>query len=311
MGTGTVTVMRPTEPLRRLTDDQVGAVVALLDATLPAEAHRLAVDPQWMDIARHGRRRYAGFLAGDGDDGGEAYAQLTRQGSSWAIELVRLPEVGEAVAIDLLRSALDVVADEGGGAVHWWVHQPTDGHVRVAEAAGFSPGRELRQLRRPLPVAETTELVVHPFEPGVDDEAWLALNNRAFATHPDQADWTLATLADRMAEPWFDAAGFLLHPDRTSGRLLGFCWTKVHPPSAADVDGMILGEIYVIGVDPDAGGRGLGRDLVLAGLDHLHRASAATHGMLYVDADNEGAVRLYDRLGFTIHHTDQAYQTVI
>jgi mycothiol synthase len=302
------------EPLRRLTDDQVGAVRALLDATLPAEAHRLAVDPQWIDIARHGRRRYAGFLAGDDDDvldQPNAYAQLTRQGSSWAIELVQSPAIGEAVAVDLLRSALDVVAAEGGGAVHWWVHEPADRHVRVAEAAGLSPGRELRQLRRPLPVGETTDLVVRPFVPGADDEAWVALNNRAFAAHPDQADWTLATLVDRMAEPWFDAAGFLLHPDPASGRLLGFCWTKVHPPVPDDAEGTILGEIYVIGIDPDAGGRGLGRDLVLAGLDHLHRSSAATHAMLYVDADNEGAVRLYDRLGFTLQHTDQAYETTI
>lgn len=304
--------MRRSEPLRRLTGDQVAGVLSLLDAAAPGESHRLAVDPQWIDIARNGRRRYAGFLAADDDgDGLEAYAQLTRQGSAWAIELVRSPAVGAADATDLLQSTLDVVAEEGGGTVHWWVHEPTSDHVDIAEAAGLRPGRELRQLRRPLPVEQTTDLVVRPFVPGVDDEAWVTVNNRAFAAHPDQADWTLETLADRMAEPWFDPAGFLLHADPADGRLLGFCWTKVHPPAAADTEGTILGEIYVIGVDPDAGGRGLGRELVLAGLDHLHRASAATHGMLYVDADNTGAVRLYDRLGFEIHHTDQAYETVI
>jgi mycothiol synthase len=83
--------------------------------------------------------------------------------------------------------------------------------------------------------------------------------------------------------------------------LAGFCWTKVHaehdPP---------LGEIYVIAVDPDFGGRGLGRALTLRGLDHLARAGLHV-GMLYVDASNEPATKLYAHLGFTLNHVDRAY----
>jgi mycothiol synthase len=102
-----------------------------------------------------------------------------------------------------------------------------------------------------------------------------------------------------MAEPWFDANGFLLH--EREGRLAGFCWTKIH----ATVD-PALGEIHIIAVDPDFNGLGLGRALTLAGLSWLHRQGLGT-GMLYVDAANAPALGLYRSLGFTVDHVDRRY----
>jgi mycothiol synthase len=166
---------------------------------------------------------------------------------------------------------------------------------RVATDAGLVLVREVLQLRRPLPAEAAPPLDVRAFRPGLDDDAFLAVNNRAFRWHPDQAGWTAEDLRRNEAEPWFDPEGFLLH--ERDGRLAGFCWTKVHP---ATEDDPAMGEIYVIATDPDFTGIGLGRALTLAGLDHLARRGLGV-GMLHVEGTNEAARGLYDKLGFTVH----------
>jgi len=59
-------------------------------------------------------------------------------------------------------------------------------------------------------------------------------------------------------------------------------------------------------VDPDFHGKGLGRALTIAGLEHL-AAQGVTVGMLFVDAENPAAVSMYRKLGFEIHRTDRAF----
>ena len=85
-----------------------------------------------------------------------------------------------------------------------------------------------------------------------DDAELVRVNNAAFAWHPEQGGWTDADIAERRGESWFDPGGLFMAVDEQSGKLLGFHWTKVHN---AD-----LGEVYVVGVDPAAQGRGLGAD---------------------------------------------------
>ncbi len=62
----------------------------------------------------------------------------------------------------------------------------------------------------------------------------------------------------------------------------------------------------MIGVDPRTQGTGLGRALAIAGLGAVHERGVGT-GMLFVAADNAGALGLYGSLGFEIHRTDRAY----
>lgn len=209
----------------------------------------------------------------------------------------------------LVAALVGALAAEGGGAPRrWFSRGRRPGDDAVAAALGFVSVRELWQMRRPLPLVQPPAgpndrppIEWRPFVPGRDEAAWLEVNNRSFARHPDQGSQTLERLTALEAEPWFDPEGFLLH--ERDGRLDGFCWTKVH----ADADPP-LGEIFVIGVDPSAHGAGLGRALVVAGLQWLHSAGLGV-AMLYVDADNMAAVRLYRDLGFVTVSRDVVYAT--
>jgi len=302
------------EVKRRMGEADIAAVSELLHLAALADGHLPLGEHQWLDLVEGRRTGLAGFVAWEPGHGHPVgYAQLLRGANSWAVEFVvdphhRAPE--STIGADLLRAALDEVRLQGGGHVHLWVPKPGPDHDAMAAANGLSRGRDLLQMRRPLPIeVEDDGLKVRAFRPGEDERRWLEVNNRAFAWHPEQGNWDLATLERREREPWFDAEGFLLHeravpPDGRSGqqtRLAGFCWTKVHADHRP-----ALGEIYVIAVDPDFQGQGLGRRLLLAGLAWLADAGLEV-AMLYVDSSNAPAVRLYQVLGFTVDHVDRAY----
>ncbi|MFJ6079009.1 mycothiol synthase [Pseudarthrobacter sp. NPDC092419] len=189
-----------------------------------------------------------------------------------------------------------------------WSHGNHEAAADLAARYGFGPVRELWKMRMTtagsrLPETALPEGVsLRPFLPGRDEDAWLAVNRAAFAHHPEQGSLTRADLEARMAEDWFDPAGFLLAEDR-NGRLLGFHWTKVHPRHGQHP---AIGEVYVVGVAPDAQGMGLGKALTVAGIRYLQ--DLGLHAvMLYTDADNAAAVALYRSLGFTRWDMDIMY----
>jgi mycothiol synthase len=203
----------------------------------------------------------------------------------------------------------NMVALAGGHGVRLWAHGDLPGTAALAWKTGFSRFRALQQLRRPLagmPVPDAVfpaGVTVRAFVPGADEAAWLSVNHRAFAHHPEQGSWTIKDLRLRESEPWFDPEGFFLA--ERDGRLVGFHWTKVHQDGGTD--GGPIGEVYVVGVDPGGQGGGLGRALTLTGLAHL-RSLGLADVMLYVDEDNVAAVRMYTSLGFGLWSTDVMYR---
>jgi len=196
------------------------------------------------------------------------------------------------------RALLDEVVALGARSV--WAHGMLPAATALAAAAGLVVTRELYVMGRPLTAEDAVDpalpqgFSVRPFEPGVDDEHWVALNAAAFASHPEQGRLTLTDLHERMAQPWFDPAGLLLVVDDTTEEVVAFHWTKVEPVAPPAVP---RGEVYVVGVDPAYQGRGLGGPVTSLGLARLARLGLA-EVELYVDGDNTAARRTYTRLGF-------------
>ena len=102
----------------------------------------------------------------------------------------------------------------------------------------------------------------------------------------------MADLDNRIAEPWFDPKGFFLAIE--DGKIVGSCWTKIHHDF---VNQEPAGELYIVGVDPDFTGHGVGRAVSIAAMNYL-LAQGIKDAMLYVDADNEKGLALYTGLGF-------------
>ncbi|KAF4406638.1 MULTISPECIES: mycothiol synthase [Streptomyces] len=279
-------------------------VTELLDAAARTDGQQ-AVSEQGRLQLRGGARegvRHLLLRAAGGTLAGYAQLEDTDPVEAPAAELVvhpahRTQGHGRALGRALL--------DASGHRLRLWAHGGHAAARHLARTLGLNLFRELRQMRMPLTGLTLPEpalpdgVTVRTFRPGEDDAAWLAANAAAFAHHPEQGALTQRDLDDRKAEPWFDPEGFFLA--ERDGRVVGFHWTKIHASEG-------LGEVYVVGVAPDAQGGGLGKALTTTGLRHL-AAKGVPDAMLYVDADNTAAVSVYERLGFTTYEVDLMYRT--
>jgi len=293
--------------------DDLAAVRSLARRAEACSHHGPLGEAVWRDLESGGRPGSAGVYETNGEEL-IGYAHVSPSDTfapqHWTSTYAVDPTAARADAVPgLLHGVVAHVERAGGGTLVLWVVDPTEIDDKIAADQGFQPTRDLLQMRVALPLAEPAVwpdgIDVRPFVPGRDEQPWLRVNNRAFANHPDQGGWIEATLEGRMHDTWFDPAGFLLAWD--DDELAGFCWTKIHP---GDSDAAGVGEIFVIGVDPDRQGTGLGRALVAGGLESL-AARDVTDALLYVDRANAAAVGLYTALGFTVYRRDRSYERMV
>ena len=280
------------------------AVSALLKRVEAADGHSPIGEHKYLVLFQGDYERVVG-LVGEAEGRVVAYLALTPSAGPgwWGMELAVDPdERSPAAFLSLFEAGVAEVARRGGTAVRAWLFQPR--LAEVAIEAGFQAERELLKLVHPLvgdsPGGRTalempTGMRIEAFVPERDEQALLEVNNAAFVDHPENGQWTLEVLENRMAQPWHRPEELLMAWDESG--LAGFCWLKRINRE---------GEIYVVAVAPRAQGKGLGRALVLQGLAVMERKGDRL-AFLYVDANNHRALGLYRSLGFYVDHVDRSF----
>jgi mycothiol synthase len=298
--------------LNHLSKSQQEGVLALIkaahdfDGTPPIAEHVLL-------HLRHGGDKSDSHIVIEENNKVIAYAHLD------ATDLVAGPSVeaivhpnhrSKGLGSSVLKEAIKVC----GNKTRIWSHG--DLPAAKAIAASLNLERLWSNLLMSKPLGEiqpvTSKYPIRTFIPDFDNQPFLSLNNKVFANYPDQGGWGEDDLKVRLNESWFDEKGFFVAEDK--GELIGFCWTKIHGAHTHSHNGEdddhghdALGEIYVLAVNPDYKGQGVGRDLTITGLNYL-KYQGLNNVMLYVGVENKPAFNLYKSLGFNEFGSDVMYR---
>lgn len=178
----------------------------------------------------------------------------------------------------------------------------TDGdRIRFLESCGFAINRYFFRMERvatePIPNPQfPPEFTVQIGEQQKNGDAWVELYNQSFIDHwnfhpltRDRLDHELSNLPYR---PAFDLVA--ISPD---GTFAGFCYCTIDAEKNRRT-GRNEGWIAVLGTRRGFRNQGIGRALLLAGMQQLQAAGVETL-LLSVDAQSPtGALKLYESVGF-------------
>lgn len=214
---------------------------------------------------------------------------------------------GSGIGRAIFERLLIIARRDGAERFDVWAHHADAAATGLATAYRMRVSRQLWQMALQLDSVAPRHrsmkppdgVVLRPFRTAADEGRLLAVIRDAFAKHPENAAFDAEDLAARAMLPWFDPSAILLAEDETSGETLGAHWMKLEGEQA-------VGEVYMLGVVASAQGRGVGRLLLLEGLNEMRRRGVAL-SFLYVDAESVGAVELYRSAGFRHEHLDTCY----
>lgn len=259
------------------------SVRPFLEAVTEADGHPPLSEHKIMTMDRE--RSRVGVWTDRVGIGLVAVASRHAGGGHWAVEAAlsprrRTPED----EVSAVRCAAELAAPEEPHTL--WAFRT--GQIEAAKGVGYEEVRAVLRMSGPVPANAGKPV------PGVsitqmtasDIEGIVAVNNRAFADHREQASMTAESFRSLTMLGWFDPDGVLIA--RADGRIAGFCITKY--------EGGAVGEVYLLAVAPDAAASGIGRALASRGFVWLADRGAAT-AQAWVDESNRPAAGLYRALG--------------
>jgi len=216
----------------------------------------------------------------------------------------------KGLATKLLAHAVRRAKALGAQVAHVSIHHGNTVAQTVLTGLGFQLIRRAHELKIdlteiPLPEAAASFPIRH-LEVGEEDKL-TEIQNRSFTGswgyHPNTEEQIKYETGMSNCE----REGILLACE--GDRPVGYCWTKIEGGENPTADES-KGRIFMIGVDPDYQGTGVGRELLLAGLSYL-KGQGLRVAQLTVDSENRVANALYHSIGFEICDRSLWYEKVL
>jgi mycothiol synthase len=217
----------------------------------------------------------------------------------------------EAALKRLVDKAMSRARELGARVAHVNVTATEAAQAEILLNLGFGVVRRFYEMRLDassvsLGAAEQSDLAYRHLEAG-EEELLAWIENRCFMDtwgfNPNTAEYIVWELSTRGDCPE-DVILALSH-----GKTIGYCWTEAERDQGSST-GKRKGRIYMLGVDTDYRGRGLGEKLLRAGLLHLRNKGRELIDIT-VDSQNIVAVTLYRSLGFQLHRETKWYEKAV
>jgi mycothiol synthase len=217
---------------------------------------------------------------------------------------------GRGFAARLIDRAIGRARELKVGRVHVNIPEDNLGARKLFANMGFRCIRRFLEmdldLSRPrVPMGRVSPRCRH-LKIGEEDKL-VRIQNRSFADTWGFNPNTVEEIAYRLRLPNCGPEDVLLACDGDT--VVGYCWTRLYVGKDKPKRGG-KGRIYMLGVDPNHRGKGIGKDVLLAGLSYLRGRNLGIVE-LTVDSKNEAARALYRSGGFRVRTRSLWYERAL
>lgn len=146
---------------------------------------------------------------------------------------------------------------------------------------------------------------IRTFVPGEDERTSVEIENQSFHGEWEYTPVEVGEIEGFVRSPAFRADGILYATHH--GQVVGECWNWIEQGEHSAQTEEKRGDVWCLCVHPRHRTQGLGRALLLAGVQWL-REQGVTAAYLAVDGANERAKHLYESVGFVTRRTDIWYR---
>lgn len=182
--------------------------------------------------------------------------------------------------------------------------------IAVLESCGFKPDRYFltmeRSLSNPIPEPQFPQgFTLRQLKDEQEIEAWVEMYNQTFIDHWNHHVLTVERVKFELTQPNYrpELDLIAIAPD---GKFAAFCHCEIRPEENAR-SGRNEGWIVTLGTRRGFRKQGMGRAMLLAGMQRL-KAAGVEIVKLGVDTENpSGALRLYESVGFRQVYTNISF----